>query len=354
MKSSTPNGSIRIMRRETGVSGDGNSESESRTPPVANELGGRSATPTTSGTPTTLEERTAAYQEARKRIFKDFPESGVSGEDDDDSDARVGDGSKRGTSEIMADDEDFPRRSQYIPVAGAGPGYYYDRNLSNQAYYQQQQQQHQQQQSHYSSYGYPYGGANASEGNYGRQYRPNIPAVPPGMPMPMQQVQQTQSQLPNTIARGQQNQFPHGLQGQAGWNQWSTSSGQYANSTMNEITSLNQMNHYGQAQPGYAWRPHANHQQSYQRQQQVQQQQIYASPDQFQQSAAYAYQQQSRYGHTHATALYPTRSMNPTQAPAGSVAHSGQFQLPQHQQQQQQQQRQQQKPPGTANVAQTD
>ncbi|KAK9322485.1 hypothetical protein V1517DRAFT_134551 [Lipomyces orientalis] len=137
MKSTTPNGGIRIMRRETPIN-DGSSDAKSEASSVTNDSGaGNSKDGSGSARiATTLEERTAAYEEARKRIFKDFPESSVSGSDEEnDKDDEDGKGSSAGSggsdrktgASSAADDEDFPRRSQYVP---SGTGYYHvhDRN----------------------------------------------------------------------------------------------------------------------------------------------------------------------------------------------------------------------------------
>ncbi|KAK9449911.1 uncharacterized protein V1518DRAFT_235893 [Limtongia smithiae] len=140
----TPGGGIRIMRRETPIQNDASSEASSATNDSQTPGTTSAESSTTGGSgrmTTTFEERTAAYEEARKRIFKDFNELSVSGSDDEGDASEhaaseqahnvgaTGSGSRAGVDaggDVRRaeddEDDDFPRRSQYFPT---GPNGYY-------------------------------------------------------------------------------------------------------------------------------------------------------------------------------------------------------------------------------------
>ncbi|KAJ8101446.1 hypothetical protein POJ06DRAFT_251552 [Lipomyces tetrasporus] len=348
MKSTTPNGGVRIMRRETPIN-DGSSDAKSEASSVTNDSGaGNSKDGSGSARiATTLEERTAAYEEARKRIFKDFPESSVSGSDEEnDKDDEDGKGSSAGSggsdrktgASYAADDEDFPRRSQYVP---SGSGYYHvhDRNTYAAPYA-------------YNSgvAGMPmktYSAPNTMAGNgndhmynqFDRPYVPNVANTQPGYsvprpPLPQQQyppyMPQPQQQLYQQVG-GSTYQQPLYGQSQPEFygnidmqNGQRRTFGQYQQTMPKQpfatqrppyvppATPPAQQSAYGgQSYPQYP-------QQQMQAQYTTGQQQFYIPPDQLQQTAAYKYQQPQfvpRYGAN--TQAYSTP---PTQLPVGAVA----------------------------------
>ncbi|KAK9331607.1 hypothetical protein V1520DRAFT_337228 [Lipomyces starkeyi] len=329
MKSTTPNGGIRIMRRETPIN-DASSDTKSEASSVTNESGAGNSKDGSGNAriATTLEERTAAYEEARKRIFKDFPESSVSGSDDEkdreDEDgkgsgaANAQSGNDRKTSNnYAADDEDFPRRSQYVPL---GSGYYqvYDRNSYTppHAY-------------NGGVTGVPTSGpatTNSAPNNmtgygndhaynhYGRAYVANVPNAQTGYNVPRPQIPQQQyaayTQQPQQQAYQQGTGSPYQHYGQNGYqsqpdfyggldaqNGQRRNYGQYQQPVQQQpygaqrppylapVSSAQQAT-YGA--PSYPQYPH----QQLQAQYTAAQQQFYIPPDQLQQSAAYKYQQQ--------------------------------------------------------------
>ncbi|KAK7203330.1 hypothetical protein BZA70DRAFT_77207 [Myxozyma melibiosi] len=160
-----PPSGIRIMRRETPNPNDVSSEASSASgtndsqaaqdsstaTSVAGGPGSSSSTPSASGSSattgpgrlaTTLEERAAAYEEARRRIFKDFEESEGDNEDGeinksklsetDSGNLSVGSGPEPGrrANEEKDDDDDpdFYRRSMFVPVGTTNYYQYYDKN----------------------------------------------------------------------------------------------------------------------------------------------------------------------------------------------------------------------------------
>ncbi|KAK9383611.1 uncharacterized protein V2V93DRAFT_356141 [Kockiozyma suomiensis] len=150
---------IRIMRRETPVLNDASSEASSMTndsqtahdsstaSSIVGGNGSTASTPSGSGSTTTtsasrlattLEERAAAYEEARKRIFKDFEET--EDESDEatkpkDAEADFGKFTGGADSDLVrkanGDDEDDPefyRRSMFVPVGPTNYYQFYDKN----------------------------------------------------------------------------------------------------------------------------------------------------------------------------------------------------------------------------------
>ncbi|KAK9432517.1 hypothetical protein V1505DRAFT_364897 [Lipomyces doorenjongii] len=357
MKSTTPNGGMRIMRRETPIN-DASSDTKSEASSVTNESGAGNSKDGSGNAriATTLEERTAAYEEARKRIFKDFPESSVSGSDDEkdreDEDAKgsgagnAQSGNDRKTSNnYAADDEDFPRRSQYVPL---GSGYYqvYDRNTYTPPY----------------AYnggvtGVPPSGpatTNSAPNNmagygndhaynhYGRPYVANVPNAQTGYNNPRPQIPQQQyaayTQQPQQQAYQSGTGPPYQHYGQNGY--------QSQPDIYGGLDALNgQRRNYGQYQQPVQQQPYGVQRPPYlapvssaqqttygapsypqypqyqlQAQYTAAQQQFYIPPDQLQQSAAYKYQQQQllpRFGaNSHTYSAPPPQSavsLNATQ-----------------------------------------
>ncbi|KAK9368471.1 hypothetical protein V1509DRAFT_623019 [Lipomyces kononenkoae] len=333
MKPATPNGGIRIMRRETPIN-DASSDAKSEASSVTTD-GAPNSSKDGSGSArmaTTLEERTAAYEEARKRIFKDFPESSVSGSDDekdrDDEDGRGSSGGsdRKTTNTYAADDEDFPRRSQYVPL---GSGYYhvYDRNAYTPQYGYMASGPPPPPGPHsapnsiggngndnfYNNYGRPPYGQNAITGHnvartqIAQQQYPGYGQKPPQLQA--QQLQQQaayqQGSYQHYLQNGYQGQpeVYGGIEAQNGqrrnYNQYQQPVQPIPYGTqrppyLGPVSSPQQSTYGATAYPQYPQYPQQPVQAQYAAAQQAAQQQLYIPPDQLQQTASYKYQQQQQ------------------------------------------------------------